>query len=156
MDQSVKVFPEQRQFIKPGRDFLCKFPSLSTKRNSHMEYKKPKNMAHSNKKNKINKPSLLKCRWMTLLFVFLSQDNCHKDAQWTKRGHIQTSNESQKSYIWRKWEYHQIETIAVTGVSQWLGHPPTHQNVTYSIPSQGTCLGWRLRPRLGLGFGFIC
>ena len=30
---------------------------------------------------------------------------------------------------------------ALTGVAQWVGHRPTNQKVTSSIPGQGACLG---------------
>ena len=40
--------------------------------------------------------------------------------------------------------------LPLTGVAQWVGHHPTNQKVTGSIPSQGTLLGFRPGPRLGM------
>ena len=45
--------------------------------------------------------------------------------------------------------FHQLQTkIALAGVAQWIGHPPTNQKVTSLIPSQGTCLGCGPGPQL--------
>ena len=38
---------------------------------------------------------------------------------------------------------------ALTGVAQLVGHRPTKQKVTGSIPAQGTCLGVGLVPSQG-------
>ena len=45
---------------------------------------------------------------------------------------------------------HQDVTIALAGVAQWTEDPTMKQKVAGSIPSQGTCLGCRLGPQLGL------
>ena len=36
---------------------------------------------------------------------------------------------------------------ALAGVAQWTEHRPAHQNVSISIPTQGTCLGCRTGPQ---------
>ena len=33
----------------------------------------------------------------------------------------------------------EILAMALTGVARWVGHHPAHQNVTVSVPGQGTC-----------------
>ena len=38
---------------------------------------------------------------------------------------------------------------ALAGVAQWTEHRPANQRVIGSIPSQGTCLGYRPGPQLG-------
>ena len=35
----------------------------------------------------------------------------------------------------------------LAGVAHWIEHQPVNQNVSGSIPSQGTCLGCRLGPQ---------
>ena len=40
--------------------------------------------------------------------------------------------------------------LALAGVAQWTECRPENQNVTGSIPSQVTCLGYRPDPRLGV------
>ena len=40
-------------------------------------------------------------------------------------------------------------SAALTGVAQWIEHQPTNQEVTGSIPSQGTCLGCGPGPQQG-------
>ena len=37
---------------------------------------------------------------------------------------------------------------ALTGVAQWVGHPPADQKVASSVPGQGTHLGCRPDPGL--------
>ena len=39
---------------------------------------------------------------------------------------------------------------ALAGVAQWTEHRPANQRVTSSIPGQGTCLGCRPGPQLGV------
>ena len=39
---------------------------------------------------------------------------------------------------------------AQAGVAQWIECQPVNQEVTGSIPSQGTCLGCRPGPQLGV------
>ena len=39
---------------------------------------------------------------------------------------------------------------ALAGVAQWIECRPVNQRVTGSIPSQGTCLGCRPGPQLGV------
>ena len=38
-------------------------------------------------------------------------------------------------------------TVALAGVAQWTEHWPVNQRVAGSIPSQGTCLGFRPGPQ---------
>ena len=40
--------------------------------------------------------------------------------------------------------------IALAGVAQWIECWPVNQTVADSIPSQGTCLGCRSGPQLGV------
>ena len=35
--------------------------------------------------------------------------------------------------------------LALTGVTEFVGHYPANQKVTGSIPGQGTCLSWGFR-----------
>ena len=39
---------------------------------------------------------------------------------------------------------------ALAGIAQWIGHLPENQKVTGSVPSQGTHLGCRPGPQLGV------
>ena len=41
------------------------------------------------------------------------------------------------------------ETIALTGVAQWIEHGSMNQRIAGSIPSQGTSLDCRFGPLLG-------
>ena len=38
-------------------------------------------------------------------------------------------------------------TVALAGLAQWTEHGPVNQTVAGSIPSQGTCLGFRPGPQ---------
>ena len=38
---------------------------------------------------------------------------------------------------------------ALAGVAQWIEHQAVNRKVASSIPSQGTCLGWRPGPQWG-------
>ena len=38
---------------------------------------------------------------------------------------------------------------ALAGVAQWIEHRPANQKVAGSIPSRGTCLGYRPGPQCG-------
>ena len=40
--------------------------------------------------------------------------------------------------------------LALAGVTQWIERQPANQRVASSIPSQGTCLGFRLDPQWGV------
>ena len=40
--------------------------------------------------------------------------------------------------------------MAMTGMAQWVGRRPTNQSVASSVPDQGTSLGCRPGPRLGV------
>ena len=40
--------------------------------------------------------------------------------------------------------------FTLPGVAQWIEHQTVNQRVTGSIPSQGTCLGCRPGPQLGV------
>ena len=40
--------------------------------------------------------------------------------------------------------------LALDGVVQWIEYQPANQSVAVWIPSQGTCLGCRLGPQLGV------
>ena len=42
------------------------------------------------------------------------------------------------------------DALVLTGVAQWIECWPANQRVTGSIPSQGTCLGCRPDPQLGV------
>ena len=40
------------------------------------------------------------------------------------------------------------DLLALAGVAQWIEYWPVNQRVAGSIPSQGTCLGYRPGPQL--------
>ena len=42
-----------------------------------------------------------------------------------------------------------IGVLALAGVVQWAKHQPVDWNITGSVPSQGTCLGYGPGPQLG-------
>ena len=46
-------------------------------------------------------------------------------------------------------ETSELTKITLTGVAQWAEHCPAKEEVTSSIPYQGTCLpGWQVGPQL--------
>ena len=47
------------------------------------------------------------------------------------------------------WQLLKKLNIILTGVAQWIERRPANQRVTGSIPSQGTCLGYRPGPQVG-------
>ena len=42
-----------------------------------------------------------------------------------------------------------LRNIALAGWSRWLAHPPVHQKVVGSIPTQGSYLDFKFGPYLG-------
>ena len=45
--------------------------------------------------------------------------------------------------------FKKIGKLVLAGMSQWIKCQPVKQRVAGSIPSQGTCLGYRPGPQLG-------
>ena len=61
-------------------------------------------------------------------------------AEDAKKTLLNNSNLVSTSTIWTK---------ALADVAQWIEHQPANQRVASSIPSQGTCLGYRPGPQGG-------
>ena len=57
------------------------------------------------------------------------------------------------AFLPRLTPYHsknKMKHIALAGVAQWIEHQPVNQRIAGLIPSQGTCLGSRPGPQLGV------
>ena len=50
----------------------------------------------------------------------------------------------------KKKKQKELHVAALTGMAQWIEHQPVNWKVTGSIPSQGTCLGCRPGPQMGV------
>ena len=57
---------------------------------------------------------------------------------------------SRPNFIWFGCIHEHLRSyflLALAGVAQWIEHGPANQRVTGSIPSEGTCLGFRPGPQ---------